>query len=739
MRVAVEIRLRDLLAARASGSARPTPDVMGLERRRGLDPEQSRAAAAIASTDLLVVVEGAAGAGKTTMLGVAIEAAAVEGRATRVVTPTKKAADVAQQELGVATDSVAKLMHEHGWRWNRDGVWTRLDPGDSDPDSGAIYTGPSRSAQIGRGERIVVDEAGMLDQDTALALLTVADQHGVTLALVGDRAQLAAVGRGGVLDIAAQLSPRVFDMTTVHRFTAPEYADLTVRMRAGEHPALLFDRLHGLGLVVLHESTEALQEVIARGARDGDAITVATNDEARELNERIRAERVQRGEVNDTRTATGNDGLAIGAGDVIQTRKNDSDLQVANRQTWTVQSVGTDGTVWAKENHTGRKLQRTVRLPAEYLGEHTHLAYATTAYGVQGATVDESHTVLSDALDASGVYVGVTRGRGANHLHIVARDLDDAREQFVDALERDRADRGLTFATQAAREAIAGLVADGPVLLVDTERARLAELIEHAEQRAAKWERVVGALDRQAQEHQTETDEQSMIVAATEATAERVRMEVVTPLLEQSTHDGATYLQARARLGETSAAHRNARGLRKRGAARGLAAADEERRTIETATLRRWGSTPQTPEGIRPWAVTVAQQGANADPNVARMQERVDDARRSQQRLAARQSRERADLRRQVFGERTPSSPRAQASRWRDRAEAARRNLTSIEALPPVEAAELIRTRAEQEAARREVGERALAVRRARAAQLHDFTHPPADGGRTRLGRELGL
>lgn len=54
------------------------------------------------------------------MLGAAIEAAATQGRAIRVVTPTKKAADVAAQELGVATDSVAKLVHEHGWRWNRD-------------------------------------------------------------------------------------------------------------------------------------------------------------------------------------------------------------------------------------------------------------------------------------------------------------------------------------------------------------------------------------------------------------------------------------------------------------------------------------------------------------------------------------------------------------------------------------------------------------------------------------------
>ena len=307
----------------------------------------------------------------------------------------------------------------------------------------------------------------MLDQDTAHALLTVADEHGATLALVGDRAQLPAVGRGGVLDMAAQLSARTYDMTSVHRFSDPEYAALTVQMRRCEHPALLFDRLHALGLVELHESTEAVQEAIARDAREGDAITTATNDEARELNERIRETRVRAGLVDDHRTTTGSDGLSIGRGDVIQTRQNHSDVQVANRQTWTVQSVGQDGTVWAKENATGRKRQRTVQLPAEYVAEHTHLAYASTAYGMQGATVRGSHTVLSDALDAAGGYVGMTRGQETNRLHVVAADVDHAREQFVAALERDPADRGLAAGTQVAREGVARLAADGPVRLVN--------------------------------------------------------------------------------------------------------------------------------------------------------------------------------------------------------------------------------------------------------------------------------
>jgi hypothetical protein len=582
--VAVETRLRDMLAARATRDVHRVPELTRPAGERNLDPEQAQSAAAIAGTDPLVVVEGAAGAGKTTMLGAAIETAASQGRATRVVTPTKKAADVAEQELGVPTDSVAKLVHAHGWRWNADGVWTRLAVGDTDPETRAPYTGPSVAAQLVRGERIVVDEAGMLDQNTALALLTVADEHDATLALVGDRAQLSAVGRGGVLDIAAQLAGRTYDMTTVHRFTDPEYAELTVQMRRGERPALLFDRLHALGLVVLHDSDEAVQESIAGDARDGDAITTATNDEARELNARIRDQRVQRGAVDDTRTTTGNDGLPIGRGDVIQTRQNNADLLVANRQTWTVQAVGDDGSVWAKENATGRKQQHTVRLPAEYASQYTHLAYATTAYGVQGATVPKSHTILSDALDSAGVYVGMTRGQNANRLHIVAADLDDAREQFTAALERDHADRGLEIATQAAREAVAGLAANGPVRMVNAERARLTGQIKHASQQADKWEHAVAALVRQADAHQAESDEQQeTIVKAAEAIAERVRADVVAPLVEQATADGTAHLAARSRVWEAAEAQRAARGLRKRRTAHAVTAASDEHRTIETA------------------------------------------------------------------------------------------------------------------------------------------------------------
>ncbi|MDQ4500750.1 MobF family relaxase [Sinomonas sp. ASV322] len=485
--IGAETRLRDLLAARVTDAEDERPRLGDLAQANGLDPDQCEAAAAVASTDPLVVIEGAAGAGKTTMLAAAIATSEREGRPVRVVAPTKKAAQVTAEELGVTADSVAALVHAHGWRWNDDGVWTRLARGAIDPETGRSYVGPPAAARIGRGERIVVDEAGMLDQDTALALFTLAAESDATLALVGDRAQLPAVGRGGVLDMAAQLRGRTWQMTSVHRFTDPAYADLTLAMRDGRDPGALFDQLTALGLVRIHASEDEAQTHIAGTAREGVVITVASIEEAAALNERIRARRVKQGLVDDARTATGSDGLSIGSGDLIQTRHNDTRLGVANRQTWTVQQVDADGSLWVRETGTGRKRNASAHLPIAYVADHAHLSYAATAYGVQGRTVAASHTLLADQTSAAAVYVGMTRGRQANLLHVVAENPADAREQFVSAMERDRADRGLAVASDRAAEAIRGLVDDGPARRVRDEIAALTTRAEAAERTATQW------------------------------------------------------------------------------------------------------------------------------------------------------------------------------------------------------------------------------------------------------------
>jgi exodeoxyribonuclease V alpha subunit len=60
---------------------------------------------------------------------------------------------------------------------------------------------------------------------------------------------------------------------------------------------------------------------------------VATNDQARTLNAAIREQVVGSGHVDDDTVATTGTGQRVGVGDLIVTRDNDHDVDVANRHT----------------------------------------------------------------------------------------------------------------------------------------------------------------------------------------------------------------------------------------------------------------------------------------------------------------------------------------------------------------------------------------------------------------------
>jgi hypothetical protein len=191
------------------------------------------------------VIEGAAGAGKTTTLAAARELLEMQDRRLMVVTPTLKAAQVAQEQIGAAAFTGAWLVHQHGFRWDADGHWSR---------NPVPRSALPAQARLLPGDLLLVDEAGMLDQDVARALLTIADESKARIAFVGDRHQLPAVGRGGVLDHAARWArpEACLELETVHRFTDPQYAALTLLMRTGQSAGDVFDRLHERGLIQIH-------------------------------------------------------------------------------------------------------------------------------------------------------------------------------------------------------------------------------------------------------------------------------------------------------------------------------------------------------------------------------------------------------------------------------------------------------------------------------------------------------
>ena len=277
----------------------------------GLDETQQQVVAGLAGPHRLVVVEGAAGAGKTTTLGAARAAIEQQGHRLVVVTPTLKAASVAAVQVGSQAFSAAWLAHQYGWRWDDDGHWSRVDHE------------PRPEAVLWPGDLLLVDEAGMLDQDTARALLAIADDCGARVAFVGDRHQLPAVGRGGALDLAVRWADpeAILTLDTVHRFADLEYAELSLAMRTGTDPADVFEQLMSRGQIVVYDDDRARTKALADEAAQTGALVVAdTREQVADLNAAVRERRVANGEVDDTCVVVTQAGERLGAGDRIATR-----------------------------------------------------------------------------------------------------------------------------------------------------------------------------------------------------------------------------------------------------------------------------------------------------------------------------------------------------------------------------------------------------------------------------------
>ncbi|MDQ6850352.1 MAG: TrwC relaxase, partial [Actinomycetota bacterium] len=250
----------------------------------------------------------------------------------------------------------------------------------------------------------------------------------------------------------------------VHRFTRTEttadgvavsvaddeYAQLSLAMRTGSDADAVFDALLARDQIRVHATDAECLAALAGDAVDAfsagspTVIVADTNEQVAVLNAAIRDRLVACDRVDDERTGTTIAGQRIGIGDRVTTRRNNANLDVANRDTWTVLGVESDGGVTV----SGEYGERT--LPAGYVREHVELAYASTAHGVQGDTTTTAHAVIGGHTSAASAYVGMTRGRETNVAHLVAESIHEAREQWVAVFARDRADLGPGRAAELA-------------------------------------------------------------------------------------------------------------------------------------------------------------------------------------------------------------------------------------------------------------------------------------------------
>jgi conjugative relaxase-like TrwC/TraI family protein len=388
----------------------------------GLDVFQAEAAPAVAGHDQLVLAAGAAGTGKTNALSRAREDLEGHGRLVFGLAPTAKAARTLQDKTGIASDTVAKLLHEVG----RDL--------------------PDPRYRLPTGTTVVVDEAGMINTANLRQLVNLAERERWRLVLVGDPRQLQAVGRGGLFDELLRHG-RVYPLEHIHRFTHPWEAAASLQLRAGDPGALEAYQAHDRIIPgTLEEHLDQIATAWVDRHRNGDTVAVvaSTNQHVDLLNATIQHRRLADGDLERGSEVVIAGGEHAHVGDIVATRRNDRRLvtsagePVRNRELWTVTAAHSDGSLAATHNDA----HGWVALPVDYVREHVRLGYAATEHGYQSDTVTAGYSLAGDATIRRGLYVAVTRGRDDNQIHVITQrhDVTEARDVLERILAIDRAD-----------------------------------------------------------------------------------------------------------------------------------------------------------------------------------------------------------------------------------------------------------------------------------------------------------
>ncbi|MDV8036755.1 hypothetical protein R4P53_25360, partial [Rhodococcus sp. IEGM 1414] len=94
---------------------------------------------------------------------------------------------------------------------------------------------------------------------------------------------------------------------------------------------------------------------------------------------------------------------------------------VRNGDRWIVEKVGRDGSLQVRHIELGR----SVTLDADYVQSATELGYAGTVHSAQGSTADTCHVVATGDETRQLAYVGLTRGKQANHLYLATASDGD--------------------------------------------------------------------------------------------------------------------------------------------------------------------------------------------------------------------------------------------------------------------------------------------------------------------------
>ncbi|WP_440581220.1 MobF family relaxase [Streptomyces sp. PT19] len=431
--------------------------------------QRALAASFVLSEQLLLAGLGPAGAGKTTAMRLVARAVDAAGSRLIPLAPSSRAAKVLGSDLDLRAHTLHSWLHQRG--------------------RAAVGKTVANDFQLGPGDVVLVDEAGMAGTLLLDEILADATAAGAVVRLLGDPHQLAAVEAGGALRLISRAGGAV-ELDQLHRFRVPGEADASLVLRDGENNRAVFDWYRNRGRIVAGTYDAMCDMVFAAWAKDlgkglTSLMTAADTATVTALNLRAQAWHIEAGTVDTRQAATLRTGQRAHVGDVIVTRLNRRRMTVRGRDfvkngdTWTVQQILPNGDVVVRHTqHRGR-----IRLPADYMSAQCELGYASTIHRSQGMTVDTSHALASVRSNREGVYVQLTRGARTNRLYVALEDGDRLDDVLVSIAARRRAQLSATESITALQREIAApgqLSTEFSDVAERATSARLTGLIEQA-------------------------------------------------------------------------------------------------------------------------------------------------------------------------------------------------------------------------------------------------------------------
>jgi len=388
-------------------------------RKRGLSEEQQIAVTYATGGAGIAVVEGAPGTGKTTLLAPAVTAWKTAGYRVVGAASAWRVANTLRDDLDIDARATASWL-------------ARAENGLPFLDAKTV---------------LIVDEAGLLPSRDMHGLLTAARVAGAKVLLTGDRGQLQAIGAGSGLRLVAKAIEAVRVQTIVRQREAWA-RDAVAAFGRGQADEALTAFVERRLLIEADGEKAAVNAVVDRvdkhlGSQKPNSflIIAKTNTEvaaiSREVRTRLREKQLIRGEdiSIDAVTPSGHaNRIDIAAGDQIRFLVRNDRVGVINGtvgRVIAVKPVG-PGTDRAFRNHatlTVRIGDRTVQFDSSELTDEQGrarlgLAYASTIYGAQGATVEQTAVLVSPAFDRHDIYVAVSRARGETALVVDSRRID---------------------------------------------------------------------------------------------------------------------------------------------------------------------------------------------------------------------------------------------------------------------------------------------------------------------------